>query len=187
VFRGEAESKVLAVCSEGHRCNISGLLDECEDSGECVEITRVTSVQDLSLTRGRGFGTTGRQSDPGDRLQASSLWSHNGSLMGLMADGPSRRFVYERVREGMARVGVRPGTVLFEGQKDGNQYTGTAYIFPPNCPSVAYDVSGPVSPDDRQVTMFGQAPRVDSRCRIFGYRDDVLVFSYVRTVSGFGR
>jgi hypothetical protein len=74
----------------------------------------------------------------------SSLWNHNGSLMGLVANGPYRQFVYEPPRSGMIQVGVRPGTLLFDGRKDGYQYTGTAYVFPPNCPPVGYYVSGPL-------------------------------------------
>jgi hypothetical protein len=112
----------------------------------------------------------------------SSLWNHNGSLMGLMADGPYRQFVYEQPRPGMAQVGVRPGTLLFDGRRDGNQYLGTAYLFPPTCPRIAYDVSGPVSWNDLQVTMYGLAPIVDRNCQVIGYRNDTLVFSHMQTL-----
>jgi hypothetical protein len=38
------EQKVLAICAIGQFCEINGLVDYCKDSGECVEITNITSV-----------------------------------------------------------------------------------------------------------------------------------------------
>jgi hypothetical protein len=35
------ESKVLAGCSLGHYCVVTGTVDYCKDSGECVEVTHV--------------------------------------------------------------------------------------------------------------------------------------------------
>jgi hypothetical protein len=40
----EVKTKVLAVCSEGQRCEVVGLVGDCE-SGECTEIRRVHSVR----------------------------------------------------------------------------------------------------------------------------------------------
>jgi hypothetical protein len=51
IFSGEDERKILAICSEGHRCEVSGIVDECKDSGECAEITHVTSVKDVTLSQ----------------------------------------------------------------------------------------------------------------------------------------
>ncbi len=45
VIKKTDESKVLAVCSIGHFCRVKGLVDDCNDSGECVELTNITSVQ----------------------------------------------------------------------------------------------------------------------------------------------
>jgi hypothetical protein len=39
------EQKVLAICTVGHFCEASGLVDNCKDSGECVELTNITSVK----------------------------------------------------------------------------------------------------------------------------------------------
>ena len=44
IFSGDDQKKILAVCSEGHQCEVAGLVDYCKESGECVEITHVTSV-----------------------------------------------------------------------------------------------------------------------------------------------
>jgi hypothetical protein len=38
------EGKVLATCTPGRFCRVEGLVEDCKDSGECGEITRVLSV-----------------------------------------------------------------------------------------------------------------------------------------------
>jgi hypothetical protein len=45
VIRKADELKVLEVCRVGRFCRVRGLIDLCRDSGECVEIHRVTSVR----------------------------------------------------------------------------------------------------------------------------------------------
>jgi hypothetical protein len=98
--------------------------------------------------------------------------------MGLIADGESRRFVYVQPRSALASRGVTRGTVLFDGQRNGNTYQGTARIFRGGaCGSFTYSVSGPVSADQRSVTMYGKAPQVDAACRVTGSIDDRLHFT----------
>jgi hypothetical protein len=109
---------------------------------------------------------------------ASSLWDHNGSIVSLSANGAGRQFYYQSPRSGLAQVGVQSGTLLFEGRKDGSSYSGTAYIFNRKCGRRGYSVSGPVSEDQQNVTMYGKAPLLDPSCRIVGYRDDMLVFVF---------
>lgn len=106
-------------------------------------------------------------------------WNHNGSSMTLVVDGPRRQFFYENPRPGMVTAGARRGSLLFSGRKSGDTYTGTAYIFHHRCGPQPYHVSGPVSADQRSVTMTGQAPRLDAQCNVVGYRDDVLVFNFM--------
>jgi hypothetical protein len=40
----DEENKVLAACNVGHYCKIEGELQDCEDSGECSEIHKITHV-----------------------------------------------------------------------------------------------------------------------------------------------
>lgn len=111
-----------------------------------------------------------------------SYWKHNDSVMYLTADGPGRRFFYFRPRPGLVQSGAQVGSLLFAGEKSGEQYSGTAYIFAGACGTFPYQVSGLVSNDDQKVTMRGQAPRVDrSNCSVTGYRSDVLVFEYMHS------
>ena len=58
-----------------------------------------------------------------------TIWDHNGSVMYLVENGSSREFHYQKPRPGMLEAGVRPGSLLFRGQVDNGQYSGTAFIF----------------------------------------------------------
>ena len=90
----------------------------------------------------------------------------------------NRRFICESPRSGLLEVGVKSGTLLFFGTREGGSYSGTAYIFSTACGRAEYQVSGTVSDDQRQVVLYGKAPRKNERCEIIGYVDDTLVFTY---------
>lgn len=118
----------------------------------------------------------------GDAVHAepSSLWDHNNSLMGLYADGAARVFRYQNPRRAMKKEGVQPGTLLFQGQKSGANYSGTAFVFSRRCGAIPYPVNGTASNDERQITLYGRAPSgLDSDCRPIAYRQDVLEFSFL--------
>jgi hypothetical protein len=52
IFGIEERKKIFAVCSEGHRCEVEGILNDCKDySGECSEITDISGVRDLTLAQ----------------------------------------------------------------------------------------------------------------------------------------
>lgn len=106
-----------------------------------------------------------------------SIWYHNGSTVKLTANGSQRQIAYERPRQGMRQRGARKGDVLFEGVRDGEIYSGTAYIFTKRCGKVGYDVLGVVKKNDTEIVMRGNAPRMNSSCRKIGSRPDKLVFS----------
>jgi hypothetical protein len=108
-----------------------------------------------------------------------STWEHNGSTVQLFANGVKRQFYYQDPRPAMQQEGVLAGTLLFDGQRTRNQYSGTAFIFSGACGAVGYPVSGQVSADDRHVTLNGNAPRLDAYCRVIGSRPDVLMFNLI--------
>ena len=119
-----------------------------------------------------------RQAEPSSGMSYSSFWDHNGSRMGLVAEGMRRRFHYVVPRAALVERGVTPGTLLFDGERIDFHYEGVARIFAaPPCGAFTYPVAGPVAADHRTVTMYGRAPRVNSRCEITGYREDTLVFT----------
>ena len=127
----------------------------------------------------QGDSSSSSASSPGGRGTSAggvTRWDHNGSIMRLEADGAQRRFVYVTPRAGMRRVGVRSGTLLFNGRRDGRSYEGTARIFNKRCGVFTYRVQGEISDDERRVTLWGRAPRVGSDCSVRGSRDDRLEF-----------
>ncbi len=113
---------------------------------------------------------------------ADSCWNHNGSLMRLQASGNQRWFYYERPKAQQRNAGVMRGTLLFNGRKDGNWYSGTARVFSKYCPGspLEYFVEGPVRADQLKVTVTGTR-EVYNRCQPTGrFTTDTLVFTYVR-------
>lgn len=109
-----------------------------------------------------------------------SCWDHNGSTMRLTANGNSRTITYRSPRSVMRRAGVRNGTVLFTGTRNGNRYSGQARVFSRYCKGQAfkYNVTGTVSNNDRRVVLRGRRPN-RKRCRNSGgWKTDVLVFTY---------
>ncbi|WP_456668379.1 hypothetical protein [Bradyrhizobium sp. USDA 3240] len=113
----------------------------------------------------------------GSAQGTSTRWDHNGSVVSLSASGARRQFHYQIPAADLLQIGVQPGTLLFDGRREGDKYSGTAYVFSKMCGALPYITAGPVAPDQRAVTMYGKAPIVNSSCRVIAYRDDVLVFS----------
>ena len=94
-----------------------------------------------------------------------TTWDHNGSVMYLVANGQSREFHYQKPRAGMLEVGARSGSLLFRGEIDNGQYSGTAYIFSPHCGQIPFQVKGPISDNDERIILTGQAPQLERNCR----------------------
>ena len=100
---------------------------------------------------------------PAPPQRSERVWDHDGSKMQLFADQAVRKFIYENPRAGLASAGIKKGTVLFNGRREGNSYSGTAYFFS-HCGVKPYRVTGPVSEDQRKVTLSGRAPIFDANC-----------------------
>jgi hypothetical protein len=187
-------NSIEVTCSETSTCKVEGRLDWEATNSQA----RAAGSASFSYTWIRDVGAwkvSGESSKVLGRTVSSlttsptaaapstpsrSLWRHNGSVLYLAADGASRRFYYDAPREGLESVGVKRGTLLFEGQKNGDQYSGTAYFFSKTCGPGTYPVSGPVTSTDSQITitLSGKAPRLDANCKQIGVRDDLLVFTY---------
>ena len=88
---------------------------------------------------------------------ADSYWNHNGSLMRLTAYGNARSFTYAAPRQGMINAGVRPGTLFFDGWRDGNRYYGTARVFSASCGASAFPIEGWVA-SETHVILEGWRP-----------------------------
>ncbi len=151
----------------------------------------VTAPQDWIAARSRPVLLVGAKPPvPGPQPMAvsaepsSAYWNHDGSLMLLFSDGAKQKIFYETPRIGLVDTGIAPGTLLFEGQRNGPTIVGTAYQFYRRCKSEGYRVSGNTSKDLRQITLKGKAPLLDASCNITGSRDDVLIFTATQSAPG---
>jgi len=64
--------------------------------------------------------------------------------MYLIAIGSSRELHYQKPRPGMLEAGAHPDDVLFKGEINDGQISGTAYIFNAQCGQVPFHVKGPI-------------------------------------------
>ena len=112
-----------------------------------------------------------------------TIWDHNGSVMYLVENGSSREFVYQKLRPGMLEAGAHPGSLLFRGQVDNGQYSGTAYIFNPHCGAIPFQVKGPVLDNDERIMLTGQVPQVGGNCRTYGSYISNLEFRRLKPTS----
>jgi len=84
-------------------------------------------------------------------------WMHNGSEVKFVISGNSWRIEYQKPRTGLEKVGVRLGTVLFQGVQSGQNITGKAFIFFQSCGRIPYDVTGTIN-NNRHLKLEGNAP-----------------------------
>ena len=110
-----------------------------------------------------------------------TLWDHNGSIVYLVANGSSREFYYQKPRPGMLDVGARPGSLLFRGQLNSGQISGTAYFFNLHCGSIPFEVKGASLENEERIVLTGQAPRVGQNCRTYGSYTSNLEFRRSKT------
>lgn len=105
---------------------------------------------------------------------ANSFWEHNGSRMKLEENGTSRKIIYEQPRSGLAGAGVKPGTVLFDGEvKSDGRMSGYAKLFRKGCNPIDYYVEGAFDQSNGTLLLQGQAPIYSGEgCKITGYSDD---------------
>lgn len=111
--------------------------------------------------------------------EATSEWVHNGQLFLLESQGNHRRFIYKEPSQVMSEAGVTPGTVLFEGERRGKHYTGTARVFSKYCSEpLLFPVSGDVI-NEQRVILSGKHAAYGAGCKALGHSTrDVLIFDY---------
>jgi hypothetical protein len=119
---------------------------------------------------------TSAQAETQTASPEQTLWDHNGSVMYLVANGSGREFYYQKPRAGMLEAGARSGSLLFRGEIDNGQYSGTAYIFNPHCGPIPFQVKGPAADNDERIMLTGQAPRVGRNCRAYESYASTLEF-----------
>jgi hypothetical protein len=112
-----------------------------------------------------------------------TFWDHNGSVMYLVANGSSREFYYQRPRLGMLEAGAHPDSLLFSGQINNGQFSGTAYVFTAQCGQVPFEVKGAILENGGRVALTGQAPRVGRNCQAAGYYTSTLEFRLLKSTE----
>jgi len=80
----------------------------------------------------------------------------------------------------MRAVGVRDGTLLFSGQKNGDSIEGQAYIFSLKCGPLKYEVKGEMSEGGRRIVLLGFAPKVNAKCEFVDKLPDTLRFDRMK-------
>jgi hypothetical protein len=137
---------------------------------------RALRSPDISGSFGRAYP------GPYDR----GLWNHNGSFMSLVeGENNSRTIYYQFPRASMVNIGVRQGTLLFQGYETNGRWFGTAYVFKWGCSPIPYRVVGNLYPNDRggwSVHLQGPAPAEYIGCDPITYSwtdNSDLIFDYV--------
>lgn len=124
---------------------------------------------------------------PGDattRTVSAYLYDHNGSEMLLEDEDGKVTITYRRPKSSLTSLGVRSGTVLFEGWRDGGVLAGEARTFRSGCPNAHYIVEG-VDRPAADFTLAGAAPvRGPDRCSVARFdpqsSNAVLGFRFLR-------
>jgi len=112
-----------------------------------------------------------------------TFWDHNGSIMYLVANGSVREIYYQKPRPGMLEAGAHPDSLLFRGQTNDGQFSGTAYLFNAHCGQVPFAVKGSILDNGERVVLTGQAPRVGRNCQAYGEYTSTLEFRLLKTTE----
>jgi hypothetical protein len=100
--------------------------------------------------------------------------------MYMLEDGGRRQIYYDDPRPGLKEVGVKQGTLLFDGVLDGTALSGTAFVFAKECDPLSFAVTGKLTGDGKRFTLNGKAPRIGPHCKIAGNKQEELIFDFFR-------
>lgn len=115
--------------------------------------------------------------------EITSIWTYNGSVMGLAKYNDERALLYLEPKDSLAGIGIGQGSPLFEGKSgDGTSYTGWGFAYPERCDQ-RYKVTGKVSGDNKRIVLKGKAPKYDDDCQLVGTRDVSMTFDFLQRVD----
>ena len=121
-----------------------------------------------------------KRAEPATGETKTSYWAHNRSIMYMTEDGTRRHIYYDDPRPGLKEVGVKKGTLLFDGVVDGTTLSGTAFVFAKNCDPLSFAVTGTLAREGKRITLNGKAPRIGTKCKIVGDRQEELIFAFFK-------
>lgn len=93
---------------------------------------------------------------------------HNGSDVEIEERGDFLHITYLKPRPSLAKVGIKSGTLLFAGRRQGDAVHGVAYTFKANCSPAGYPVRGQFD-HQRNLVLVGDAPKRGSACEVIDY------------------
>ena len=106
---------------------------------------------------------------------------HNGSVMAVLSDGAGGvRIEYAEPKPSLLQIGVRQGTLLFDGHWQGDALFGRARVYNLVCGPVPYEVQGGVVDRGGTLVLRGPQMRVNQFCQPYYLEwtdNSVLVFT----------
>ena len=106
---------------------------------------------------------------------------HNGSVMAVLSDGAGGvRIEYAEPKPSLLQIGVRQGTLLFDGHWQGDALFGRARVYNLVCGPVPYEVQGGVVDAGGTLVLRGPQMRVNQFCQPYYLEwtaNSVLVFT----------
>jgi hypothetical protein len=151
----------------------------CENDGWHVMPKRFAFLCVISLFL--STSAFAQATNPAATTAERTFWDHNGSIVYLVANGSVREIYYQKPRPGMLEAGAHPDSLLFRGQINDGQFSGTAYLFNPHCGQVPFAVKGPILDNGERVVLTGQTPRVGRNCQAYGEYTSTLEFKLLKT------
>ncbi len=109
----------------------------------------------------------------------STLWCHNGSILGLSLNGDERKFVYFRPKTSSLRETVKADPILVTGKRVGNLFTGSAKHFHKQCGVQEFAVTGNWPDSSNEIILTGTRKQFSSDCN-FRMKAEMLSFSMLR-------
>jgi hypothetical protein len=186
--RAQADAQRRAQMAEQQRAQMEVQRRQDDLRRAEAEKRRQDDIREAEINRKRGaqarIADADQRATPRPPTTASigtdsGLWSHNGSHIRLSSSNERVVLEYEKPRADLDKLGIKPGTILFQGTTSGNVWTGEASMFSRRCGERVFQVTGSALADGRRVELRGKKPNLDGQCNVAGYRDGVLVF--VRT------
>lgn len=110
-------------------------------------------------------------------LAQQKSWELDGSTVQLVAQGSTIRLIFQSTSGLFSLQGANSGSVLFEGRRDGQTLTGTAYAFSAGCLPEGYEAKGVIAADGNSVRLSGRVPARDPSCVVKSYSEQTLALA----------
>jgi hypothetical protein len=165
---GVSASECLRLCRANSRCAAFTIVHGAEYT--VCELKRASGTLSADKFADTGVMDVGGASPFNDKRQPQSgVWKHNGSDMTLVVRGTHYQFIYHTPKSDLLPLGVKQGTLMFDGTREGGKMVGKAYVFSRSCGQLEYEVTGRAY--NRQITLDGPTPQIkDSATCQVSYR-----------------